>query len=107
MFPFRWAIFTRHQRSENSPFITRFSSKRSIAHDYYYSDAGPLSKYSPVTLHLSPAPRILNDNPDEGALFISNKGRPGSKFSSVSQASLARKGLMTGLKVVKKSVNHL
>ena len=72
-----------------------------------YSDVEPLSKYSPVTLHLSPATRILNDNPDEGALFISNKGRPGSKFSFVSQASLARKGLMTGLKVVKKSVNHL
>ena len=45
------------------------------------SDVEPPSKYSPVTLHLSPATRILNDNPDEGALFISNKGRPGSKFS--------------------------
>ena len=46
-----------------------------------YSDVEPLSKYSPVTLHLSPATRILTDNSDEGALFISNKGRPGSKFS--------------------------
>ena len=71
------------------------------------SDVEPLSKYSPVTLHLSPATRILNDNSDEGALFISNKGRPGSKFSKQSQASLERKGLLTGLKMVKKSINHL
>ena len=28
-----------------------------------YSDVEPLSKYSPVTLHLSPATRILNENP--------------------------------------------
>ena len=46
-----------------------------------YSEVEPLSKYSPVMLHLSPATKILNDNPDEGSLFISNKGRPGSKFS--------------------------
>jgi len=44
-----------------------------------YSDMEPLSKYSPATLHLFPATRILDENPDEGAL--SNKGRPGSKFS--------------------------
>ena len=28
----------------------------------FYSDMEPLSKYSPVTLHLSPATRILNEN---------------------------------------------
>ena len=28
-----------------------------------YSDVEPLSKYSPVTLQLSPATRILNENP--------------------------------------------
>ena len=29
----------------------------------FYSDLEPLSKYSPVMLHLSPATRILNKNP--------------------------------------------
>jgi len=29
----------------------------------FYSDVEPLSKYSPVTLHLSSAARILNENP--------------------------------------------
>ena len=28
-----------------------------------YSDEEPLSKYSPIMLHLSPATRILNENP--------------------------------------------
>ena len=28
-----------------------------------YSDLEPLSKYSPVILHLFPATRILNENP--------------------------------------------
>ena len=29
----------------------------------FYSEVEPLSKYYPVTLHLSPATRILNENP--------------------------------------------
>ena len=29
----------------------------------FYSDEEPLSEYSCVTLHLSPATRILNENP--------------------------------------------
>ena len=29
----------------------------------FYSDVEPFSKYSPVMLHLSPATRILNENP--------------------------------------------
>lgn len=29
----------------------------------FYLDVEPLSNYSPVTLHLSPATRILNENP--------------------------------------------
>ena len=29
----------------------------------FYSDMEPLSKYSPVTIHLSPATRILSENP--------------------------------------------
>ena len=31
---------------------------------FIYSDEEPLSEYSPVTLHLSPATRILNGNPE-------------------------------------------
>ena len=35
-----------------------------IACDYFlFTDVEPFSKYSPVTLHLSPATRILNENP--------------------------------------------
>ena len=30
---------------------------------FFFSDVEPLSKCSPVTLHLSPATRILNENP--------------------------------------------
>ena len=30
---------------------------------FYSADEEPLSKYSPVMLHLSPATRILNENP--------------------------------------------
>ena len=29
----------------------------------FYSDMEPLSKYSPVTIQLSPATRILSENP--------------------------------------------
>ena len=29
----------------------------------FYSEVEPHSKYYPVTLHLSPATRILNENP--------------------------------------------
>ena len=29
----------------------------------------PLSKYSPVTLHLSPATRILSENPENGKVM--------------------------------------
>ena len=32
----------------------------------FYSDVGPLSIYSPVTLHLSPATTIVNENPGDG-----------------------------------------
>ena len=32
----------------------------------FYSDVKPLPKYSPVTLHLSPATRILSQNPAMG-----------------------------------------
>ena len=35
-----------------------------------YSDVEPLSKYSPVTLHLSPATRILNENPVVAVNFL-------------------------------------
>ena len=48
----------RHCRSENSLFLTQNSPTNfSVAYDY---DVEPLSKYSPVMLHLSSAARILN-----------------------------------------------
>ena len=58
-------MFTRHQRSENSPFITQ-SSPANVHKPLtiYNSDMKPLSKYSPVMLHLSPATRILSKNPE-------------------------------------------
>ena len=34
-----------------------------------YSDVEPLSKYSSVMLHLSPATRILNENPETWVWF--------------------------------------
>ena len=34
-----------------------------------YSDIEPLSQYSPLTLHLFPATRILNENPLKGTLL--------------------------------------
>ena len=43
-----------------------------MAYDYnlLYSDVEPLSKYSPVMLHLSPATRILNENPVVAVNFL-------------------------------------
>ena len=35
----------------------------------FCSDMEPLSKYSPVTLHLSPATRILSKNPERAVLL--------------------------------------
>ena len=41
-----------------------------------YSNVEPLSKFSPVTLHLSPATMILNENPDrlleKNTIILSN-----------------------------------
>ena len=48
---------------DNSVYYAEFSSLCLVAHDYFYSDVEPLSKYSPVMLHLSPITRILNKNP--------------------------------------------
>ena len=36
----------------------------------FYSDEETLSKYSRVTLHLSPATRILNENPSNSVIKI-------------------------------------
>ena len=45
-------------------FFFEFSSLCLVAHDnFIYLDVGPLSKYSPVTLHLSPITGILHENP--------------------------------------------
>ena len=49
--------------ADNSVYSAEFSSLCLVAHDYFYSDVEPLSKYSPVMQHLSPITRILNENP--------------------------------------------
>ena len=36
----------------------------------FHSHKKPLSKYCPVTLHLSPAIRILNENPVDKVFFF-------------------------------------
>ena len=58
----------RHRRSENSQFTTQNSLTNVWwLMTIFYLDVEPLSKYSTVTLHLvSPATRILNDNPGNG-----------------------------------------
>ena len=48
---------------DNSIYYTEFSSLCLVAHDYFYSDVEPPSKYSAVMLHFSPITRILNENP--------------------------------------------
>ena len=44
----------------------------------FHSAVEPLSKYSPVTLHLSPATRILNENP----VFSTSSGNQQKLLSS-------------------------
>lgn len=59
----------RHRRSENSQFTTQNSPTNVwCVITIFYLDVEPLSKlYSTVTLHLvSPATRILNENPGNG-----------------------------------------
>ena len=51
------------ERLEKSP----FAMKNSLANvQQPYSDEEPFSKYFPVTLHLTPATRIRNENPALG-----------------------------------------
>ena len=58
-------VAIRHRRLENSPFTMQNSSTRVQQFmTIFYSDVEPLLKYSPVTLYLSPALRILNENPE-------------------------------------------
>ena len=65
--PYFCRVFIRHRRSENSPFIMK-NSPTDVRQPVtiFFSDEEPLSKYSPVVLHLSPATRILNENPAFG-----------------------------------------
>ena len=57
-------VFFQHRRSENYP-VTTLNSPASVRwpRAVFYSDVEPLSKYSPVMFHLSPATRILDENP--------------------------------------------
>ena len=57
-------VFIRHWRLENYLFTMRKSPANvQKATTIFHSDVEPFSKYSPVMLHLSPATRILNENP--------------------------------------------
>ena len=51
---------------EFSIHYAEFSSKINVQQPttIFYSDVEPLSKYSSVMLHLSPATRILSENPE-------------------------------------------
>ena len=49
-------VFIKQQRSQNSP--ANIEEPMTIFH----SDVEPLSEYFSVTLHLSPATRVLNEN---------------------------------------------
>ena len=55
--------FIRHRRLENSLFTMQNSLTNVLYPMTIYSELAPLSKYSPVMLHLFPATRILNENP--------------------------------------------
>ena len=58
-------VAIRHRRLENSLFTMQNSS--TCVQQFmtiFYSDVEPLLKYSSVTLYLSPAMRILNENPE-------------------------------------------
>ena len=54
-------VLIRRQKSENYLFTMHHSP--TVAYDFFYSDMKPLSKYSPVTLQLSPTSRIRNEYP--------------------------------------------
>ena len=67
-------VFIRHQSSENSLFTTQNSLTNTWQlMTIFYSDMEPLSKYSPVTLHLSPSTRILNENPAISTYIFSTR----------------------------------
>ena len=70
----------KHRRLENSPFTAlNFTAIVWYPMTTMYSVVEPFSKYSPVTLHLSPATRILNKNPgrmDINSPSDASKGRP-------------------------------
>ena len=58
-------MFIRHRRWENSA-LTTHNSTANVRQPLtiFFSDMEPLSHYSPVLLHLSPAARILTENPE-------------------------------------------
>ena len=61
---FKCQVFIRHRRI--LPLLRRILCKRfgSLWLLFFYSNVEPLSKYSPVMLHFSPATTILNENPE-------------------------------------------
>ena len=60
----------RHRRAENSPLTTQNSPANvQLPTTIFYLVVEPLSKYSPVTLYLSPATKILKNIPNETLYF--------------------------------------
>ena len=62
-------VIIRRSKLENSLFTRQISYMWQLM-TIFYSDVEPLSEYSPVILHLSPATRILNENPDNYFLQV-------------------------------------
>ena len=60
-------VFIRHWTWDNSLFTTQISPVNiALPMTIFFSDVEPLSEHFPVTLHLSPATRILNKKPGLG-----------------------------------------
>ena len=59
-----------------------------MAYDYLYSDVEHLSKYSPVTLNLSPVTSICNENPGTRDVI-----RVFTKISSCGVNTTSRRGI--------------
>ena len=83
-------VLIRHQRLRNSPFTV----KNSLANvrqpvTIFYSDEEPLSKYFPVTLHLSLATRMLCEN--SGAVKFLKCEPLNQKFSQFREQKEKRK----------------
>lgn len=83
-------IFIRHQRLENTPFTMKNSpAKVRLPGTIFYSHEETLSKYFPITLHLSLATRMLWEN--SGAVKFLKCEPLNQKFSQFREQKEKRK----------------